>query len=204
MSLRHFLRDAAYVDVRRFKLPSGASPVSDCALIRRHLSNSHISEFLLPETDYRDTRFSLRMLAALVDGNVSLGALRLDVVNRFTPDYPSLGTVFGGRMRMDTFEMRAMEHDFVRLVKATDFLRQPTIQGLKKLKLDLVRFQQGCRGFGTGTRPNQKSSPVGYDPWLRNNFRYRLCFRKKNCSRFETRVLSRVWPLYALTGIKEA
>ncbi|KAH7719700.1 hypothetical protein AAVH_12817 [Aphelenchoides avenae] len=137
VALRRFVRDPSYVDVRRFKLPSEASPASDCALIRRHLSNSYVEYFTPPEWD---SRFSFRMLAALVDVNTVIGCLRLVVFDRFTTDYRSLSAVFGGGLRMDTLDIfGVIEHSFVRLIKTTDFFRQPpTIQGLRKMKLVLA------------------------------------------------------------------
>lgn len=140
--LRHFGRDSAYTDVRLFKISSTAGPSAECALIRRYLRNSHVAEC---ESLAGEFRFCLKMLAALVDHNFSMGLLWMGELNgprvdHQLSDYRSLDAVFNGAMRLDALELfHLSEHSFAGLVKTTDLFRMAMVQRLKALKLHLVR-----------------------------------------------------------------
>ncbi|KAH7693790.1 hypothetical protein AAVH_39170, partial [Aphelenchoides avenae] len=134
MLLRHFRSDLRYSDMRQFKIPSMAGPVADCALIIRYLSNSHLFIFERPGCY---PRFAVKMLAALVDRNVSVNALRMRDGENALSDYRSMDTVFKGGMRVATLELSMSEGKFASLVKTVDFFRTSTVQRLKALKLQL-------------------------------------------------------------------
>lgn len=144
LNLHHFRPDLPYTDVRRLKLPSEAGPAADCALILRYLSNSHVFDFKAPVSD---SRFTLRMLAAFVGRNFSVGRLRMCVLDDQLTDYRSINAVFDGGLRLGKLHLRILRKNLAALIKTTDFLRMPTIQELEELKLKLVRF----RGFNAGT-----------------------------------------------------
>ncbi|KAH7719190.1 hypothetical protein AAVH_13348 [Aphelenchoides avenae] len=134
MVLRHFRRDLCYNDMRRFKVPSEAGPSADCAVILHHLSNSHVRSF---KTMGSNSRFAVKMLAAVADRNVSVGALRLRPDEGRLTDYRSMDTVFDGAMRLASLELHILEHEFATIVKTTDFFRMATVGRLKTLKLQL-------------------------------------------------------------------
>ncbi|KAH7719191.1 hypothetical protein AAVH_13350 [Aphelenchoides avenae] len=91
MVVRHFRSDLTYSGMRQFKIPSMAGHVTDCALIIRYLSNSHL--FIL-ERPGCYPRFAVKMLAALVDRNVSVDTLRMRDGEVSLSDYRSMDTVF--------------------------------------------------------------------------------------------------------------
>lgn len=134
--LRRFQSDLTYSDMRRFKVPSEFGPLVDCALIVRHLSNSHLFHFKRPEPS---SRFVIKMLAALGDRNFSVGST-LRLWDEELSDYRSMHAAFGGGTRVTTLELSLFEHKFASLVKTTDFFRTSAVQRLKVLKLRLVRF----------------------------------------------------------------
>lgn len=136
IEFRHFRRDLPYSDMRRFEIPSEAGPVADCTLIICHLNNSHLFAFKRPDPD---SRFVIKMLAALATRNVSVDTLRLLDDDDAFSDYQSVAAVFGGGMRVATLELSLFEHEFTSLVKTIDFFRMSTVRRLKALKLQLVR-----------------------------------------------------------------
>ncbi|KAH7719208.1 hypothetical protein AAVH_13366 [Aphelenchoides avenae] len=127
----HFRRDLTYSNVRRFKLPSAEGAATDCALIRRYLSNSYVTDFKSP---YSDGRFSLKMLAALVDRNFTVDRLRVGALDGQLTDYRSMDVVFGGGLRMNALSVAISSQSLASLIKTTEFLRLPTVQGLEELK----------------------------------------------------------------------
>lgn len=159
MVLRHFRSEVPYSDMRRFRVTSRRAPAAYCSLIRRYLSNGHLFDFKTPEFA---ARFAVKMIAALVDRNFSVGALQLRAKDDQHPfhcpldtrairlqlsglsDYRSMNTVFGGAMRLTTLEMSLFEDVCATLVMTTDFLRMRAVQRLKTLKLQLVRFFCKC------------------------------------------------------------
>lgn len=149
-TLHHFQHDLPYNDERQFRMPSDSAE-TDSSLVRSYLSNSHVASLRMPDESvlsFRskaevdeiylcECRFALRMLAALANRNFSVGHLQLFAGADRLTDYRSMDAVFGG-MRIKNVELRATEDRIVDLVKTTDFFRLATVQGLKKLKLDLV------------------------------------------------------------------
>ncbi|KAH7696611.1 hypothetical protein AAVH_36317, partial [Aphelenchoides avenae] len=133
LTIRHFQRALPYTRVRRFRLPSAAGPKSDCDLIRRYLSNSHVDDIEQPQANFS---FTIKMLASLAAGSVTVGRVRLNAVAERLSDYRSIDSIFGG-LRMSDLYLSCYEHRFVELVKITDFFRMSTIQGLRELKLTL-------------------------------------------------------------------
>ncbi|KAH7697471.1 hypothetical protein AAVH_35446, partial [Aphelenchoides avenae] len=130
--LHHLRRDLTYSDARRFKLPSAEGPAADCVLIRRYLSNSYVTDL---KTPYSDGRFSLKMLSALVSNNsCSVGRLRLGALDGQLTDYRSMEVVFGGGLHLNALSLSISSLSLAKLIKTTDFLRLPTIQGLTELK----------------------------------------------------------------------
>ncbi|KAH7709306.1 hypothetical protein AAVH_23417 [Aphelenchoides avenae] len=134
LTVHHFRRELSYTDVRRLKVPCAESPAADCALILHNLSNSYVVDLKVP---YSNSRFSLKMLAALVDRNFSVGHLRMHALDGPLTDYRSLEVVFCGRMRLGALELRIRRKSLANLIKTTNFLRMPTIQGLTELRLIL-------------------------------------------------------------------
>ncbi|KAH7666404.1 hypothetical protein AAVH_43237, partial [Aphelenchoides avenae] len=93
LTFHHFRHDLTYTDVRRLKVPCAEGPAGDWALILHNLSNSYVVKLKVP---YSDCRFSLKMLAALVDRNFSVGRLRMSALDGPLTDYRSLDAVLGG------------------------------------------------------------------------------------------------------------
>lgn len=142
MIVSRFRRGLKYWEQRRFDLPLGEVPASMCALILRPLSNSHTDVVEAPEGTYH---FCMRMLAALTARNVSVGEFWLKAFEENMSDYRSMDTVFGsGGLRMSVLNLSMGDSDSARLIKTTDFLRTPTVQGLSALTL-MVRFQDSFR-----------------------------------------------------------
>ncbi|KAH7707959.1 hypothetical protein AAVH_24797 [Aphelenchoides avenae] len=133
LTIRHFQRSLPYTEVRRFRMPSTAGAKSDCDLIRRYLSNSHVDDIEAPQADFS---FTIKMLASLAACSVTVGRVELNAVAKRLADYRSMDAIFGG-MRMSELHLSCYEHRFVELVKTTDFFRLSTIQGLRELKLTL-------------------------------------------------------------------
>ncbi|KAH7709071.1 hypothetical protein AAVH_23652 [Aphelenchoides avenae] len=127
-------RDVAYRDVRRFKIHSMAGPAADCARVRRYLSNAHVADFWAPT---EEPSFSLKMLAALVNRNFTVSRLQMSAVDGPLTDFRSMDAIFGGGVRLDALTLGMREECFERLIKTTDFMRMPTVQGLKEFKLEL-------------------------------------------------------------------
>ncbi|KAH7709072.1 hypothetical protein AAVH_23653 [Aphelenchoides avenae] len=121
---------------KQFEVPSKDGPAAYCALIIHHLSNSHLFAFKSPESD---SRFALKMLAALANRNFSIGALRMRDDGGGLSDYRSMDVVVAGGMRLDALELSMFEHEFLSLVKTTDFFCMSTVARLKTLKPELVR-----------------------------------------------------------------
>ncbi|KAH7704677.1 hypothetical protein AAVH_28130, partial [Aphelenchoides avenae] len=126
--LHHFRRDLAYTDMRVLKLPCLERPAADCALILHYLSNSHVADLKAP---YSDGRFSLKMIAALVmDHNFTMDRLRMHAVDGQLTDYRSMDVVFGGGMHLNALNLATGGQSLANLIKTTDFLRLPTVQGV--------------------------------------------------------------------------
>lgn len=136
MEIRHVQRDLSYIGLRCFAMPSTAGAEHDCALIRRYLSNSYAA-FL--QTRQCGFPFALKMLASLAVRNFSVGRLTLIDETLRLSDYRSMDAFLGG-MRVSELKLCCYEHRFFELVKTTDFFRRLTVQGLRELKLTLVRL----------------------------------------------------------------
>lgn len=93
-------------DVRRFKIHSMAGPASDCARIRRYLSNAHVADFWAPT---EEPRFSLKMLAALVNRNFTASRLQMSAVDGPLTDFRSMDAIFGGGVRLDALALGMRE-----------------------------------------------------------------------------------------------
>ncbi|KAH7699249.1 hypothetical protein AAVH_33647, partial [Aphelenchoides avenae] len=115
---------------------------ADCTLILRYLSNSHVEDFKTPTNQ---PSFSVQMLAALVDRNVSMGQLRLRVMDDPLVAYPSLDAVFRSGMRLDALSLWIHEDYLQRLINTADFFRMPLVQRLKELKLILVHRESSTQ-----------------------------------------------------------
>ncbi|KAH7716652.1 hypothetical protein AAVH_15935 [Aphelenchoides avenae] len=151
LTVHHFRRDLSYTDVRRLKVPGAEGPSTDCALILHNMSNSYVVDLKVP---YSNSRFSLKMLAALVDRNFSVGRLRMHALDGPLTDYRSLEVVFCGSLRLGALDLRIRRKSLVNLIKTTNFLRMPTIQGLTELRLILAETRRGL--------PSRTSCPAEY------------------------------------------
>lgn len=75
------------------------------------------------------------MLAALVVGrNFSVGRLQMHAWDGKLTDYRSMDVIFGGGLRLDALHLYIGRQGLTNLIKTVDFLRMPTVQGLKELK----------------------------------------------------------------------
>ncbi|KAH7693789.1 hypothetical protein AAVH_39172, partial [Aphelenchoides avenae] len=151
LTFHHFRRDLTYTDVRRLKVPCAEGPAADCALILHNLSDSYVVDLKM---SYSDSRFSLKMLAALVDRNFSVGRLRMHALDGPLTDYRSLDAVFGGGIRLSALILRIRRKSLASLIKTANFLRMPTIQGLTELRLILAETRR--------EPPSRISCPAGY------------------------------------------
>ncbi|KAH7713842.1 hypothetical protein AAVH_18787 [Aphelenchoides avenae] len=161
--LHHFRRDIAYTDVRRLVIPSTEGPAADGALIPY----------------YANDRFVLRMLAALVVGrNFSVGRLQMHAWDGKLTDYRSMDVIFGGGLRLDALHLYIGRQGLTNLIKTVDFLRMPTVQGLKELKFLPVnaKLKRPRRGKSL---PRHRGAVVASPLWLSG---IRLL---RNCSYYE-------------------
>lgn len=135
--MRHFRRDLTYSDERRFRIPSAGGLKSDCTLILRYLSNSHVADF---KARPDEGLFNAKMLAALVKRNFSMGRLRMSILDAPLTDYRPLDAVFSSGMRLDALNLFIHEDTLHGLVETNDFFRLPVVQQLKDFWLIFVRF----------------------------------------------------------------
>ncbi|KAH7704728.1 hypothetical protein AAVH_28075 [Aphelenchoides avenae] len=82
------------------------------------------------------------MLASLSSRNCSVGDMDLHAESERLSDHRSMGVVFRG-MRMSDLGLSCGEHSFVELVETTDFFRMSTVQGLRRLTLNLDAQEPG-------------------------------------------------------------